>query len=93
MDYPIQTPAQLSAHLRGLREAAGWSQAELGRVLGVNQPRIARIEADPGAVGVEQFMKLLAALGIQMVLRPKNQAPHAAEPGATYKASPGEGDW
>lgn len=69
MDYPIQSPGQLSAHLRSLRKARGLNQVQLGAVLGVGQTRIARIERDPSAVSVEQFLELLGALGVQMVLR------------------------
>ena len=69
MDYPIQSPGQLSAHLRSLRKSRGLNQAQLGAVLGVGQARIARIERDPSAVSVKQFLALLGALGVQMVLR------------------------
>lgn len=82
MDYSIQSPGQLSAHLRSLRKARGLNQVQLGAVLGVGQARIARIERDPTAVSVEQFLNLLGALGVQMVLRstrPRNTTlPHAA---------------
>lgn len=70
MDYPIQSPGQLSSHLRSLRKSRGLNQVQLGAVLGVGQTRIARIERDPTAVSVEQFLALLGALGVQMVLRP-----------------------
>jgi HTH-type transcriptional regulator/antitoxin HipB len=69
MDYPIQSSGQLSAHLRSLRKSRGLNQVQLGAVLGVGQTRIARIERDPTAVSVEQFLALLGALGVQMVLR------------------------
>jgi HTH-type transcriptional regulator/antitoxin HipB len=70
MDYPIQSPGQLSSHLRSLRKARGLSQAQLGAVLGVGQTRVTRIEHDPTAISVEQFLGILNALGVQMVLRP-----------------------
>jgi len=70
MEYPIQTSGQLSSHLRALRKARGLSQAQLGAVLGVGQTRITRIEHDPSAISVEQFLGVLNALGVQMVLRP-----------------------
>jgi HTH-type transcriptional regulator / antitoxin HipB len=68
--YPIQSPGQLSAHLRALREARGLSQAQLGAALGVGQTRIARIERKPTVVSVGQLLNLLGALEMQMVLRP-----------------------
>lgn len=69
MDYLIQTPLQLSSHLRALRKARGLSQAALGAALGVGQTRVARIEASPTAISVEQLIAVLGALGVQMVLR------------------------
>jgi HTH-type transcriptional regulator/antitoxin HipB len=69
VDYPLQSAGQLSAHLRSLRKARGISQLQLGALLGVGQTRIARIERDPGDVSVEQFLEVLSALGVQLVLR------------------------
>ena len=69
VDYPIQTPHQLAAHLRALRKARGLSQAALGDSLGVGQTRIARIEGNPTAISVEQLIAVLGALGVQLVLR------------------------
>ena len=42
MDYPIQTPLQLSTHLRALRKARGLSQAELATMFACPQPTVAR---------------------------------------------------
>ncbi|MBX3604348.1 MAG: helix-turn-helix domain-containing protein [Piscinibacter sp.] len=69
MDYPIQTPHQLSIHLRSLRRARGLSQAAVGEALGVGQTRVARIEGNPTAISVEQLIEILGALGVQLVLR------------------------
>jgi HTH-type transcriptional regulator/antitoxin HipB len=70
MDYPIQLPMQLKQHLKSLRKARGLTQAQLGAMLGVGQVRIAEIEQNPGAISVEQFIKLLTALEFRLVLRP-----------------------
>jgi HTH-type transcriptional regulator/antitoxin HipB len=103
MDYPIQSPGQLSSHLRALRKARGLSQAQLGAVLGVGQTRVTRIEHDPTAISVEQFLGILNALGVQMVLRPTGTraaagmaqgAPHAAGTGtAPGKRRPSDEPW
>jgi len=79
MDYPIQSPAQLASHLRALRKARGWSQQQLGEVLGLSQSRIARIEHDPASVSVGQFLDVLGALRAAMVLRPLDDAPRRAD--------------
>jgi HTH-type transcriptional regulator / antitoxin HipB len=94
MDYTIHTPAQLSAHLRGFRDAKGLSQAALGQLLGVNQPRIARIESDPGSVSVAQFMALLSALGVQLILSPAHSAGLKAAEAAPPPYGPSTaGEW
>ena len=90
MDYPIQSPGQLSSQLRALRKARGLSQAQLGAVLGVGQTRVTRIEHDPTAISVEQFLGILNALGVQMVLRPTGAGGAAAKaPGASRAAATG----
>lgn len=97
MDYPIQTPRQLSIHLRALRKARGLSQAELGARLGVGQTRIARIEGNPMAVGVEQLLAVLGALGVRLLLRDADASPsgNAAEPKHAQRAPPSRprGEW
>ncbi len=66
----LQTPAQLSAHLRSFRKARGLTQAELGSLVGLGQTRIAKIERDPTLVGLGQLMKLLSALRVRVLLEP-----------------------
>lgn len=62
MNYPLRIPDQLRPHLRALRKRHGLTQAQLGALVGVKQARIAEIEADPGAVSLEQLSRVLAAL-------------------------------
>jgi HTH-type transcriptional regulator / antitoxin HipB len=86
MDYLLQSPTQLSSHLRALRKARGLSQAQLGALLGVGQARMARIEQAPEAVSVEQIFKVLSVLGVQLVLRPK-PAPAVSAPARTQASA------
>ena len=82
MDLPILTPDQLRQHLQSLRRARALTQAELGKLLGVGQVRVANIEHDPGSISVEQFMRLLACLDARLVLRAELAAPGDAQPAA-----------
>jgi HTH-type transcriptional regulator/antitoxin HipB len=95
MDYPIQSPTQLSSQLRALRKARGLSQTELGAMLGVGQTRVTRIEHDPTAISVEQFLALLNALSVQMVLRPTpaRPAPARATAKSRHKTRPDDEPW
>ena len=66
--FPVQTPAQLSVHIKSLRKARGLTQAALGLRLGVKQVRVADIENNPGAVSLEQLMQVLHALDARLLL-------------------------
>lgn len=84
MNYPIQSPAQTRAVLRGLRRARGLSQTQAGQLLGVSQKRLARIEATPGRTSLDQVAKLVALLGGQLVIvdaSPADQPTKPARPG------------
>lgn len=63
MDYRISLANQLSSHLKSLRREQGLSQADLGKMLGVGQVRIANIESNPGAVSLDQMLSILHLLG------------------------------
>jgi HTH-type transcriptional regulator/antitoxin HipB len=74
----LQTPAQLSNHLRSFRKARGLTQAALGQLVGLDQTRIAKIERDPRLVSVGQLLKLLAVLHVRVLLQPVSDKPQAA---------------
>lgn len=68
----LQTPAQLADHLRSFRKARGLTQAALGKMVGLDQTRIAKIERDPRTVSFGQLMRLLSALHVRILLHPVN---------------------
>jgi HTH-type transcriptional regulator/antitoxin HipB len=78
MDYPVALIGQLKQYLRSLRKARGMTQADLAKRLGVGQSRIADIEANPGAVSVDQLLQVLARLNAQLVVRDGLSAPDGA---------------
>ena len=73
----LQTPAQLSNHLRSFRKARGLTQAALGQLVGLDQTRIAKIERAPRLVSVGQLLKLLAVLHVRVLLQPVSDKPQA----------------
>jgi HTH-type transcriptional regulator / antitoxin HipB len=99
MSYPLRIPEQLKPHLRALRKSRGVTQADLGALVGVKQARIAEIEANPGAVSLDQLVKVLAALGATLQLHavetddaadlraPAKTSSRAAAAAATTKAA------
>ena len=81
----LHSPTQLSAHLKSLRKTRGLTQAELARRLGIRQSRLADIENHPETVSSAQLLDLLAALGVEVLLRLK--------PTEGNRATGFRGDW
>ena len=75
MDYLVALPAQLTQYLRSLRKARGMTQAQLAQFLGVVQSRVADIEANPGAVSVDQLLQIFSVLNAQVLIRDAGVAP------------------
>jgi HTH-type transcriptional regulator / antitoxin HipB len=69
----LQTPAQLSNHLRSFRKARRLTQAALGALTGLDQTRIAKIERDPKRVSVGQLLQLLGVLKVRVLLDSSDQ--------------------
>jgi HTH-type transcriptional regulator / antitoxin HipB len=69
--HTLQTAAQLAIHLRSLRKSRELTQAQLGALVGLDQTRIAKIERNPGLISVDQLLKILTALGVQIILQPR----------------------
>ncbi len=87
-DLTLQLPEQLGPHIRALRRARKLTQRDLAARLGVTQARIADIEANPAVVSVRQLMTILAALGVDIALRPR-----AAAGSAVREPSPPTVTW
>lgn len=77
----LQTPSQLSDHLRSFRKARGLTQAALGKLAGLDQTRIAKIERDPRLVSVGQLLQLLSALNVRVLLQPAGERAKTPERG------------
>jgi HTH-type transcriptional regulator / antitoxin HipB len=79
-DFHIKTPAQLKTALGSLRRAAGLSQSEFGRKIGLSQERISAIENHPERITTDQLFTLLMALGMELVIKPRSM--EASPPGS-----------
>ena len=78
MKIKISTAGQLSTHFKSLRKAKGWSQADLGKRIGLKQARVAQIEGDPGAISVDKLLQVLQALEADFVIETQETAPEQA---------------
>lgn len=68
----IASPAQLAAVLRGRRDVCALTQKQAGVKVGLLPKTISALESDPGRSSVASLFKLLSALGLELVLRPKS---------------------
>ena len=57
-----------------LRKDRQLSQADLGQRIGVNQKRVAKIEADPGVTSFDQIARIVSALGGRIIVQQERDA-------------------
>jgi len=76
----IQAPSQLGVLLRGARRKRGMSQQELAlKAGGTSQNRLSELELQPGRFTVERLLLILAALDLELVVRPRETTTKPAE--------------
>ena len=76
----IRVPAQLAQLLIGLRRQQGLSQAALARRAGgISQARLSALELNAGRFTLERLLLILAALNLELVVRPRRRRPEPAE--------------
>ena len=71
----LQTPEQLSLHLKALRKARGLTQTQIAARIGIGQSRYAFIEQHPLRASTGQILELLAALDVDLLMRPRDSRP------------------
>jgi HTH-type transcriptional regulator / antitoxin HipB len=73
--HVIVTAAQVGQLLQTSRKARRLSQADLATKVGLSQSRVSRLELSPGELSLEQLMAWCSALGLELAVGPKGQAP------------------
>lgn len=76
----ILAPAQLGWFLKGVRRQLGMSQQQLAlKAGGTSQARLSQLELQPGRLTVERLLLILAALNLELVVRPRQSQTESAE--------------
>jgi HTH-type transcriptional regulator / antitoxin HipB len=76
----IRAPAQLGVLLKGVRRQHGLSQQELAlKAGGTSQARLSQLELQPGRLTLERLLLILAALDLELVVRPRENSNEPAE--------------
>jgi HTH-type transcriptional regulator/antitoxin HipB len=65
----LQSPAQLSLHLKSLRKSRKLTQADMARRLQITQERYSQIERNPELIATGRLLEIFAALGVDVVLK------------------------
>ena len=76
----IRAPAQMGVLHKGVRRQQGLSQQELAlKAGGTSQARLSQLELHPGRFTVERLLLILAALDLELVVRPRETSTKPAE--------------
>ena len=78
-DYTVRTPQQLGPIMQGFRKMRELTQEQVGRKVGLPQDAISRLELDPSNAAFGRVFKILTALGMELVVRPRDQNPQPSE--------------
>lgn len=73
MEQIVRDARQLGQALRRRREALGLTQAGLARAAGLRQPTVSDVELGAGAPRFDTVAALLAALDLELALRPRTR--------------------
>jgi HTH-type transcriptional regulator/antitoxin HipB len=65
----LQSPSQLSLHLKSLRKARNLTQAQVAKRLRIGQARYAQMELNPAAISTGRLLEIFATLGVDVLLR------------------------
>jgi HTH-type transcriptional regulator/antitoxin HipB len=71
----VRTSKQLGAALRRIRKAQGLTQKSLGDRMHARQATISKLEAGEPATQLRTFLEAMAALNLELVIRPRTPAP------------------
>ena len=72
MQYVIHTPYQLGQALRSQRRTLSLTQRRAGEAVGLLPKTVSRLENGPERASIESLFRLASALGMELVLRPKD---------------------
>ena len=76
MEYTVHTPQQLAQALRSQRNSKQLTQKVAGTPVGLLPKTVSALESSPERSSVDSLFKLLSALEMELVLRPKSSEPY-----------------
>jgi len=76
---PLKTATQLGLMLRAARKAKQMTQREVASLIGLSQNRVSHLESHPDELSVRQLLAWSSALGLDISLGERGQAPLDSE--------------
>jgi HTH-type transcriptional regulator/antitoxin HipB len=73
MDTIARTPKQLGAGIRRYRRRKSLTQGHLGNLMHARQATVSKLESGEPATQLRIFMDALAALDLELVIRPRTK--------------------
>jgi HTH-type transcriptional regulator / antitoxin HipB len=73
MDTIARTPQQIGAGIRRYRRQKGLTQGGLGDLMHARQATVSKLESGEPATQLRIFMDALAALDLELVIRPRTK--------------------
>lgn len=74
MDHLARTPKQIGAVIARLRREQNLTQAELAAKVSLRQEGISKIEAGNAATRLSKILDVIAALDLELVIRPRSKS-------------------
>lgn len=71
MQQIIVSPKDLGTAVKNLRKDKELTQANLGKLVGLDQKKVSLIENGNPNIRIDSMFRLLSALGVGVVLQPK----------------------
>ncbi len=75
MEYHIHTPSQLAAALKSSRKTRSITQQLVASQVGLLPKTVSALENSPDTSSIDSLFKLLSALGLEIVLKTKDDTP------------------
>ena len=75
MEQALTKASKIGVLIAARRRALGLSQRQLAAKLGISQNYLSQIEAEQRKLSAERLLDLANVLGLELVIRDKQQAP------------------
>jgi HTH-type transcriptional regulator/antitoxin HipB len=73
------SPKVLGQILKSARNDKGLNQQEAGRLVGITQAMVSRIETGESNARIDTLFRLLAALDMEMIVKPRGMSSNLSE--------------